>query len=81
MIKLKLKEATQTYVIYLYFPDGKDKCGEIRMNIGDEEAIVLTRVDLGNEITSGRYAFSAAKAVKERVEKRNYPVEFTHAWY
>ena len=81
MIKLKLKEATQAYVIYLYFPDGNDKCGEVRMDIGDDEAVVIVRADLGNDITSGRYAFSAAKAVKERVEKRNYPVEFIHAWY
>ena len=81
MNKLKLKEATQTYVIYLYYPDGNDEYGEIRMNIGDEEAFVITRADLGNDITSGRYAFSAAKAVKECVIERNYPVEFTQAWY
>ena len=81
MNKLKLKEATQDYVVYLYYPDGNEEYGEIRMNVGDEEALVITRVDLGNDITSGRYAFSAAKAVKERVLKRNYPVEFTQAWY
>ena len=78
---LKLKEATQDYVVYLYYPDGNEEYGEIRMNIGDEEAIVITRAYVDNEITSGRYAFSAAKAVKERVIKRNYPVEFIQAWY
>ncbi|MCL2086062.1 MAG: hypothetical protein FWH05_00510 [Oscillospiraceae bacterium] len=81
MNKLKLKEATQAYVIYLYYPDGKDKYGEIRMDIGDEEANVTTRADLGNEITSGSYAFKAAKAVKECVQERNFPLEFTQAWY
>ena len=81
MNKLKLKEATQDYVVYLYYPDGNEEYGEIRMNIGDEEALVITRADLGNDVTSGRYAFSAAKAVKERVIKRNYPVEFIQAWH
>lgn len=80
MNKLRLKEATQAYVVYLYYPDGDNAYGEIRMNVGDKEAVVIARADLGNEITSGSYAFKAAKAVKECVEERNYPVEFTQAW-
>ena len=77
MNKLRLKEATQEFVIYLYFPDGKGSPGEIRMNIGDTEAIVLSKSD---QDSAGRYAFKATLAVQERVSKRNFPLEFTQAW-
>ena len=77
MNKLKLKEATQKYVIYLYWPEGKGTHGEILMNIGDNEATIVSRSE---EDSAGRYAFKAAKAVKERVEKRILPLEFIQAW-
>ena len=37
MNKLKLKIATQEYVVYFYIPEGEGVPGEIRMNIGDDE--------------------------------------------
>jgi len=77
--KLKLKIATQEYVIYLYFPEGEGNAGEIRMNIGEDEAVVVSRADEDNSI--GRYAFNAAKAVKECVARKNFPLEFTQAWH
>jgi len=75
--KLELKEATREYVIYLYRPEGKGAYGEIRMNFGDDEASVVLRSDEDN---SGRYAFKAAIAVKECINRRNLPLEFTQAW-
>ena len=77
MNKLELKEATRDYVIYFYRPEGKGTYGEIRMNLGDEEADIISRSDEDN---SGKYAFKAAIAVKECVHRRNLPLEFTQAW-
>ena len=77
MNKLELKEASQKHVVYFYRPEGKGTYGEIRMDIGDEEAVVVSR---SNEDSAGRYAFKAAKAVKECVKERNFPLEFTQAW-
>ena len=79
MNKLELKEATREYVIYFYRPEGRGTYGEIRMNIGDEEAIVISRSSEDN--SAGHYAFKAADAVKECVKERNLPLEFTQAWY
>jgi len=79
MNKLILKEATQDHVVYLYRPEGRGAHGEIRMNIGDDEAQVVLRSDEDN--SAGHYAFKAAKAVKECVIKRNLPMEFIQAWY
>ena len=77
MNKLELKEATSEYVIYFYRPEGRGTYGEIRMNIGDEEAAIISRSDADN---SGRYAYKATIAVKECVNRRNLPMEFTQAW-
>ena len=78
MNKLKLKIATQEYVVYFYIPEGEGAPGEIHMNIGDDEASVVSHAETDN--SAGRYAFKAAKAVKECVAERNFPLEFTQAW-
>ena len=78
MNKLKLKIATQEYVVYFYIPEGEGAPGEIRMNIGDDEASVIYRAGMDNSVE--RYAFKAIKAVKECVERKNFPLEFTQAW-
>jgi hypothetical protein len=75
--KLELKEANQDYVVYRYRPEGKGTSGEIRMNVGDSEASVVSR---SAEDNAGRYAHKATIAVKECVERRNLPMEFTQAW-
>jgi len=77
--KLKLKEATQEYVVYLYSPEGNGAYGEIRMNIGDDNAVVVMRSAEDN--SAGHYAYRAAKAVKECVNEKNLPLEFTQAWH
>ena len=79
MNELKLKELTQEYVIYLYRPEGRGSYGEIRMNIGDERASVVSRSE--GDTAVGRYAFKASDAVAECVKKQNFPQEFTQAWY
>ena len=79
MNKLRLKIATPSYVVYFYYPENKEDSGEIRMEIGENEAIEVSR---SNEDTSvGYYAFMAKKAVKDCVTKRNFPLEFTQAWH
>jgi len=78
MNTMVLKEATQKYVTYLYQPEGKGSYGEIRMNIGEDMASIISRSD---EDGSGQYAFKAAIAVQEFVAKRNLPLNFTQAWY
>ena len=78
MNELRLKIATQEYVIYLYYPEGAGKPGEIRMTIGDKDASVLSRAEKDNSV--GRYAFKAGKAVKDCVERKVFPMEFTQAW-
>ena len=77
MNKLELKEATREYVVYLYRPEGKGTYGEIRMNLSDDEASIVSRSDEDN---SGKYAFKAAIAVKDCVNRKNLPMEFTQAW-
>jgi hypothetical protein len=71
--RLELKEANQQYVIYLYYPEDNGTFGEIRMNIGDEDAVVISH---SSDDGAGRYAFKATKAVKECVKERNFPLEW-----
>ena len=78
MNKLKLKIATQEYVVYFYLPEGEGLPGEIRMNIGDNEASIISHA--GSDNSAGRYAFKATKAVKDCVERKVFPLEFTQAW-
>ena len=79
MNKLKLKERTQDYIIYLYQPEGKGSYGEIRMNSGDERAFVVSRSD--EDSCTGRYAFKATRAVEKCVKTQKFPLEFIQAWY
>ena len=76
---LELKEATRDYVIYLYRPDGKGSYGEIRVNINDDESVIILHANEDNSI--GYYAQKAVKAVKECIKERNLPLEFTQAWH
>ena len=78
MNELSLKEVTQEHVIYSYRPEGRGMPGEIRMNFSDEEATLVSRSHPDN---SNYYAFKAIDAVEKRVREKNYPLEFTQAWY
>ena len=75
---LKLKIATQEYVVYLYFPEGKGKPGEIKMIIGDNDASIISHAEYDN--SAGRYAYKAIKAMKECIKRKMFPIEFTQAW-
>jgi len=81
--ELVLKELTQEYVIYLYRTETEGSYGEIHMNIGDENATVVSFPD--EDSGWGYYAYKAAKAVescvKEHAEDRNFPSKFIQAWY
>ena len=79
MNKLKLKIATQEYVIYFYIPEGEGTPGEIRMDIGAEEANVVSCASKDN--SAKHYGYKASKAVKQCVKEKNFPLEFTQAWY
>jgi hypothetical protein len=75
---MKLKIATPEYVAYLYIPEGEGTPGEIQMNIDGETAQIVTRAS--NDNSAEHYGYKAAKAVKERVEKKIFPLQFTNAW-
>jgi len=77
--KLRLKLATPERVVYFYIPENKGNPGEVGINIGEEEAFVILRAE--NDTNTERYGFSAAKALKQCVERKNLPLEFTQAWY
>jgi len=79
MNELELKEATKEHVVYFYRPEGRGTPGEIRMVIGDEKATVVSRASEDN--SAGHYAFKAARAVKECVGERSFPLRFIQAWY
>ena len=78
MNKLKLKIATQEYVIYFYLPEGEGIPGEISLNIVEDEALILSHAGADN--SAGKYAFKAIKAIKGCVERKVFPLEFTQAW-
>jgi len=78
MNELKLKIATQDYVIYQYFPEGEGKPGEIKITIGNDDASVISHAEEDN--SAGRYAYRAIKAVKDCVERKVFPMEFIQAW-
>ena len=75
---MRLKEATQGYVVYFYLPESQGEPGEVRMNIGDEKAFVLTRAS--NDNSAEHYGYKAARAVTECIESNNIPLKFTNAW-
>ena len=79
MNTMKLKIATQDYVIYFYIPEGKGEAGEIRMEYSKEKADVISLAEEDN--SAGHYAAKASNAVKERVSKGIFPLEFTNAWH
>ena len=75
---MKLKIATPEYVIYHYIPEGKGTPGEIRMDIDGENALITARAS--NDNSAEHYGYKAAGAVKERVGKKIFPLQFTNAW-
>ena len=85
MNELELKESTHEHVIYFYRPEGRGTRGEIRMNIGEDKAVVVLRASEDHGAGVGYYAFKATKAVVEAVEEcleeRNFPLKFIQAWY
>jgi hypothetical protein len=78
MNKLKLKEANQERVIYLYQPEGRGAFGEICATNNDDEVKILIRAD---EDETGYYGRMACTKVKEFLEKKNLSMEYTQAWY
>jgi len=76
---LKLKMATPEYAVYLYYPEGKNEPGELRMDIDAGEVTVISRAAGDNSV--GHYAFKAARAIKQCIsETKNFPLELTNAW-
>jgi hypothetical protein len=78
MNRLKLKEANQEFVVYQYLPEDEGTPGEVRMNIGEDKALVVLRA--GGDNSAEHYGFQAAKALKKCVEKKNLPLDFINAW-
>ena len=49
------------------------------MNFDENDVNVLSYAE--NDNSAGHYAFKAATALKERVAKRIFPLEFINAWH
>jgi hypothetical protein len=77
--KLLLKEATQEHVTYFYQPEGRGKFGVISMMFGIGEPEVESLAEEDSQ--TGHYAFKAKLAVENIVQKKNFPLEYTQAWY
>ena len=72
-----LKEITQEHVVYTYYPEGKNAFGEIKIRIVDRR----TNIMQSENDEYGRYANKAKKAILEFVDRENFPLRFTQAWW
>ncbi|GHU36741.1 hypothetical protein FACS1894105_07620 [Clostridia bacterium] len=79
MNKLILKEVTQEHVIYYYQPEGRGDRGVIVLTIGSREPQV--EATAAEDDPAGHYAYKAKKAILQIADEKNYPLEFTQAWY
>ena len=77
MNKMHLRELTDEYVEYEYYPEGEGVPGIVRMNFSDDYPIILKRA----ETPSVMHANHALSAVKKCVLNREFPDIFTNAWY
>ena len=77
MNKLILKEVTQDYAIYNYYPEGKDSFGEIKLYIKDKKVEIIK----SENDKYGRYANKAEVAMLQFIETGYFPMKLTQAWY
>ncbi len=78
MNKLKLLEYNGKRVVYHYTPEDDGETGEVAFDFSTGEATVIKRA--ANDAV-GRYGHNATRRVAEYVEKRNFPIDATQAWY
>jgi hypothetical protein len=78
MNKLKLVEYNFNHVVYQYIPEDKGDPGEVMFDFSTGKAAVTKRAS--NDAV-GKYGHNATRRVSEYVEKRNFPIDATQAWY
>lgn len=75
---LRLERMNSAEVCYFYQPEGKGDLGEIVYRFSSETPAI---VRVASQDVGTRYAVKAAAKVAEFVKKKNFPMEYTQAWY
>jgi hypothetical protein len=73
-----LKKFDKSEVIYFYYPEGGEFCGEVMYDFAKSTPEILRKSE--NDDT-GYFADKALLKLKERVNKKNLPMDFIQAWY
>jgi len=79
LIKLRLKDLTEEYVEYFYYPEGKEIFGVIRGDLKTGEAVAASLARISGSAT--RYAHKACKGVEKLMQREAPPQKYTIAWY
>ena len=77
MNKLLLKEFSDERIVYLYQPEGRGEYGEVVYDFAEKEAKITKRASENSSWHDNKAIYK----IKECVEKKNLPMEFTQAWY
>jgi len=80
LIKLRLKDLTEEYVEYFYYPHGVETFGVIRgdLKTGEAAAVSVTQADR----PVAYYAHKACRGVERLLQEENAPPqEDTIAWH
>jgi len=79
LIKLRLKDLTEEYVEYFYYPHGVETFGVIRgdFKTGEAAAVSVTQADR----PVAYYAHKACRGVERLMQREAPPRKYTIAWY
>jgi hypothetical protein len=78
MNRLVLKKFDNSEVIYSYYPEGGELHGEVLYDFSKGDTFILQKAE--NDDT-GYFARKALLKLKERIVKKNLPMDFIQAWY
>ena len=73
-----MNQKSNDKIVYLYYPDGHERYGEIEYIFSLQQAHVARKADNDE---SGYFAHKATRKVEECVGKNNLPLRYTQAWY
>ena len=83
MNKIVLKDVNDKHAIYFYYPEGRQSCGIIKVNVDgnvdDESECIVLYSDEDSKL--GYYAYKAVYEICERLKKNDMSESFIQAWY